>query len=103
MKLRDMVRKKKRKETVTEVPSIGNDEEKYPYGLQVRFEKEDLEKLEIDVKNLSIDDKVSIIAVADVTDISQHKSRDGERQGLSLQITKMDVRKKISLKTLKTK
>jgi len=99
MKLRDMVRKKRRPEPAPiEVPF---DEEKYPYGLQVRLETEDIEKLGINVKSFSIDDNVKIEAVAFVENLSQNKTRRGENKHMCLQITKMNVSKKKTLKDLK--
>jgi len=84
-----------------EVPTVGYDEEKYPYGLQVRLETEDIEKLGVSIKNFNVDDKVTITAVAYVESLSQNKTRRGENQHMCFQITKMDLKKRKSLKDVK--
>jgi len=92
MKLRDMIRTKKNSMMDRPV-EVSMDEERYPYGLQVRLESEEIEKLDIDIKKMSVDDKVKITAIAYVESVSQNKNRRGENKSLGLQITKMDVKK----------
>jgi len=98
MKLRDMTRKKK--STLNSMPEAtsGCDEERYPYGLQISLEKEAINKLGIDIKKLKINDKVTVTAIADIESIRQNKTRRGENQNLRLQITKMDIKQRKTLK-----
>lgn len=99
MKLRDMIRKKKSTSGSKPVPNI-DDDEKYPYGLRITLEKEDIGKLGIDIAKFGINDKVSITAVAKIESIRQNKTQRGEDQCLDLQIIKMDVRKRTTLKNV---
>lgn len=92
-KLRDMIRKiKPKSERVMEsMPDMP--EEQYSYGLRINLNDEELTKLEIDLKKLSIDDKIKIEAIAYVESLRQSKNRRGEDRNLELQITKMSIRK----------
>ena len=101
MQLRDMTRKKKAKPETAGAPTLPYDDsgEKYPYGLQIRLETEDLDKLGIDIESFSVNDKVSITAVAEITSLSSSKTRNDENQNMQLQITKMDIQ---TAKTLKS-
>jgi hypothetical protein len=90
-KLRDMVRKVKKKIPYPVEPDYPNDP--YPWGLRINLNGEELDKLDIKLKNLSVDDKIKIEAVAYVESIRQSKNRNGEDRNLELQITKMAVKK----------
>lgn len=93
MKLRDMIRKKKSASDITQVAETPYDEEKYPYGLRINLEEDEIDKLGIDLKNFNIDDKVKIVGVAYVESLRQNKTRHGENKSLGLQITKMELKK----------
>jgi len=91
-KLRDMIRKSKPKESYpVDVPEYPED--RYPWGLRINLNDEELTKLEIDLKKISVDDKIKIEAIAFVESIRQSKNRRGEDRNLELQITKMSIRK----------
>jgi preprotein translocase subunit YajC len=68
MKLVDMKLPKKTKaELKTECTPIGlDDEDCWPYGLQIRFEKEQIAKMP-EVAKLKVGDKVSVSGVGKVT------------------------------------
>jgi len=92
-KLRDMVRKKNKLSTV--MPDVARyDEEKYPYGLRISLEKEDIDKLDLNLKNINIDDEIKIEAVGYIESLRQNKTRRGEDKSLGIQITAMVLKKK---------
>lgn len=91
-KLRDMVRKARpEKSYPVEAPDMSV--ERYPWGLRLNLNNEELDKLGIKLKNLNVDDKIKIEAIAYVESIRQSKNKSGEDRNLELQITKMAVRK----------
>lgn len=91
-KLRDMVRKVRVEKRMTEaVPDMPD--ERYPWGLRLNLNSEELDKLDVKLKNLSVDDKIKIEAVAYVESMRQSKNRTGEDRNLELQITKMSLKK----------
>lgn len=65
------------------------DEEKFPYGLKLRFQKDELDKLP-SLKLYKIDDKIIITAEASVTEVSKRESTGGEDSyTVELQIEKI--------------
>jgi len=94
-KLRDMVRKKNKMSTMA-MPEVSSDydEEKYPYGLRISLEKEDIDKLDLNLKNINIDDEIKIEAVGYIESLRQNKTRRGEDKNLGIQITAMVLKKK---------
>ena len=96
-KLRDMVRKVRNKLSDVEVATTADEHyEKYPWGLRLNLNDEEITKLDLNIKNMSVDDMVKIEAVAYVESIRQSKNRRGEDRNIELQITKMSVKKKKS-------
>ncbi len=73
--------------------------EKYGYGLQVRLETEEINKLDIDLKKCRAGDEVMIYAKAKITEVEERETSDDRtgkmktRKGLRLQITNMDLKK----------
>ena len=65
------------------------DKEKYPWGLQLRFEKEQVEKLP-SLKDYKVGEKVKITAEATITEISIRETiKDDENYRVELQIEKI--------------
>lgn len=63
----------------------------YPYGLRVTLNKEQLTKMKIEVKDMTIGDKVSIQAVAKVVRMSESVGTYSDDKSIELQITKLSV------------
>jgi GGDEF domain-containing protein len=90
MELVDMKLPEKSKEETKDccAPCCG-DQEKYPWGLQLRFEKEQVEKLP-SLKEYKVGEKVKIIAEAIITEISIRETvKDDENYRVELQIEKI--------------
>jgi hypothetical protein len=89
----DMKRPKPKEEElmVNTVPeAIGY--ERYPWGLRITLQNEELEKLGFKPKDFKIDQDVTIKCEACVTGISENESTDGEaRKEVTLQIEKMEI------------
>jgi hypothetical protein len=92
MALVDMKRSKPKKETGKEMP-VTTGYDRYPWGLQFHLDTEELDKLGINIKNLEIDQQVTVNAQACVTSISMSESAGDrkERKSVSLQIEKLEL------------
>ena len=84
-----------KKEAVTAEPITGNSYyEKYPWGLRLTLNNEELKKLGMKIKNLEIDTVVSITAKALITSLSSDQNienKEGTRNRVELQITDLAV------------
>ncbi|MDB4871970.1 MAG: BcepC6B [Gemmatimonadales bacterium] len=92
MKLTDM-KLKPRKEGDAKVEStIVGDEPKYPWGLQVRLENEQLEKLGVD-KLPAVGTTVVLTARCEVCETGEYQAQKGEqeRRNVTLQITELGL------------
>lgn len=67
-----------------------SDTPEYPWGLSIRLEKEQLEKLSFNPG--SVGDKVIFVATAEVTSISKQDYKEGSEYDVSLQIQDMEVK-----------
>jgi len=82
---------------VTEAPCCVEESPKdhYPWGLELRLEREALEKLDIDIDDLSVGDVVGIKAMARVVGISDNERKYGDKteknQSLEIQIEEMGM------------
>ena len=87
----------------TAVPQLDVSGDKFPYGLRLSLEKEQVAKLP-QVKDFSVKDRVLITAEASVSEIRNFQ-RNGEEESysVSLQIEKMDVSRKKSIKEMSLK
>ena len=87
----------------TAVPQLDVSGDKFPYGLRISLEKEQVEKLP-QVKDFGVKDRVFITAEASVNEIRNYK-RNGEDESYSvvLQIEKMDISRKKSVKEMSLK
>lgn len=61
----------------------------YPWGLQINLEKESLEKLSMDLKDIGTELTFKIITT--VTDISQNLSESDSHKTMGIQITDMEL------------
>ena len=71
--------------------SMPKPESYYPYGLEVRLEKEELEKLGLDAGDFSVGDMVSVSGKAKVTNISTNEGENDESACVTLQLQQMAV------------
>lgn len=71
-------------------------EAKYPYGLKINLGNQEIEKLSIDVSEMSVGDEVAIVAKATVTDVSEREElMDGKPmvyRDCTLQIKEMALK-----------
>ena len=100
----NMIRKPKKtkRSTVAEVPY--EEKERYPYGLQISLETEDLKKLGLDAKDFEVQEKIKFTCKAEITNLSEHKEQpDRTRQNMNIQITDLEFNTLagLSLKQLK--
>jgi hypothetical protein len=63
----------------------------YPYGLRLTLNKDQLRKMKISPRDMTIGDKVEIEAMAKVVRISESYGPDDEDKSIELQITKLAV------------
>lgn len=86
----------KAKETIgLKEPSV-SDAPRYPYGICLNLEKETLKKLSIDVKDYKVGDKILIMAVGEISRLSQSASmnsgKSNEHQSMDIQLTAIGVK-----------
>jgi len=88
---------KKTKEELKEEMGMGmpepstKDQEQWPYGLKLDFEKEEVDKIP-SLKSLNVGDKVSIQAEASVIEVRVSERQGGEdRHNVCIQIEKVSV------------
>lgn len=66
----------------------GGDMPKYPWGLEIRLEDEELEKLKLGM--MPVGTEVTFIAKAAVTAVRENETEDGKDRCLTLQIRSME-------------
>lgn len=70
--------------------SMATDRPAYPWGLSVNLDDDCLEKLGIDIADLKVGGKMSLIAQVEVTSLSSNQSKgSAASQSVGLQITDM--------------
>lgn len=78
----------KRKADKSEGPELAkNTEDRYPYGLRIQLDKEDIDKLNIEMPDIG--EEKMILCKVKVTDLSQHESEDDKYKSIGMQITDM--------------
>ena len=94
MELIDLKRPKKKKGEDEKMPAMEGDGERYPYGLRITLEKEELDKLGIKPNDFDVGVTCSFQAEGKVEEISQRETtrEDSERKSISIQITKMAIK-----------
>jgi len=104
MKLVDLERPKKTKEELKKErqPINVTNEDRYPYGTCLRFEKEEIEKIQA-LETIKADQEVSITAtgfvkVVEVTDASAKSAYPRSRKSVEIQITQVAVEPKTNKK-----
>ena len=100
----NMIRKPKKtkRSTVGEAPY--QERERYPYGLQVNLESEELKKLGLNVTDFEVTEKVKFTCKAEITGLHSNKNEpNNERQNMNIQITDIEFNTLagLSLKQLK--
>jgi len=86
---------KQTKETSPEeVAPISTSDSEYPYGLEVRLEKESLAKLGMDVSDFSIGGTVDMVCQAEVTTLNESAGKGGDYSSISIQITDMALKQR---------
>lgn len=93
MKMVDMKRKKKKSKGNMKDTAASLNDEMYPYGLRVSLQRDEIKKLGIDLKNLDVGQKATLMATVEVSEIAEHKSSnmDEYSKRVELQITEMNV------------
>ena len=89
----DMKKPKKTKAEMKEENTIGcyDEGDKYPYGLQLRFEKDEIEKLS-SLKTIQAGDMVNIVAKGKVTEVRvTDKDKGKNRHSVEIQIQSIDI------------
>jgi len=102
MKLVDMkIKRKSKKERKESMGICYGEDDRWPYGLQLRFEKEQIEKLPT-LKKHEVGDKVYVYAEATVTAVRISERSDGDKDhSVELQVEKVMVEpKKKSVKDM---
>ncbi|MFA5152217.1 MAG: capsid staple protein [Clostridia bacterium] len=97
MELVDMkLPKKTEKELKTEcMPCKAGDQDRWPYGLQLRFEKEQMDKMPA-LKTYKVGDKVMVTAEATITGVRISERQGGkEDHSVELQIEKIACEPKV--------
>jgi len=65
---------------------------RYPYGLELNLEKDQLKKLGLSTKGRKVGEKGTIVAEYEISSISERQQQSGEdSQSMSLQITKLKI------------
>ena len=103
-KMVNMIRKPKKTKRSTTAEVSYEEKERYPYGLRISLESEELKKLGLNVKDFEVTEKVKFTAKAEITSLSSNKNEPNEeRQSMSIQITgiEFDLLAGLSLKQLK--
>lgn len=94
MALTDMKRPRPKKSDLKEMamPAMAEGD-RYPWGLQIRLEKDELEKLGVSAADFKIGQTVTIQAQGKVTSISSRESTGSEKamQDVAIQIEKVDL------------
>ena len=92
MKLVDMKQPKPKK--MDDSPTVGypsDSYDKYPYGLQIRLEKEQIDKIP-GLKNMKVGDKVMVHGAGKVTQVRMEERQEGkDSHTVEIQIEKVDV------------
>lgn len=93
MKLTDVTRKPKKVKTKASIPDAPMETEKYPYGLRIRLQSEEIKALGIDLSDMSLKQNLGIVANGFVSSLEQSEHFDvyaegrGEHKTLEIQIT----------------
>jgi glyceraldehyde-3-phosphate dehydrogenase/erythrose-4-phosphate dehydrogenase len=94
VELTDLALPKKTKKELKEdmAPSaIGSEGPKYPYGLQIRFEAEQIEKLP-QLEKVKIGEDVTIEAKGEVTEIRMNEQKEGKKKyTVEIQLKKVAI------------
>jgi len=105
MKLTDLKRTIKEPiEATMEAAPADMPTEVYPYGLQIRLGEDELTKLGIDVTELSVEEKVGVVANGYISELENSESFDQDskggktrkRQCLAIQLTGLALGKPVS-------
>lgn len=94
MALTDMKRPKPKKSEMDKMVQPAMVEgDRYPWGLRIRLEKDELEKLGVGAADFKIGQTVTIQAQGKVTSISSRESTGSEKamQDVAIQIEKVDL------------
>jgi len=100
MKLVDMKepKRKRDKNTTMEAP-MDYDREKYPYGLRLRLENEQIKKIK-GIKDFKVGDTVSVIGTGKITTIRISEDQKSNDHSIEIQLEKIAVSGKKALKDM---
>ena len=105
MKITDVkLPKKTTAEAKTDCQPVGyEDREQWPYGLQIRFEKEQIAKMP-EVAKLKVGDTVSVSGIGKVISVRMSERRGGkDDHSVEIQIEQVGVSSKKNLKDMNMK
>lgn len=87
--MKDMKKSGKEKNAPVPMGRSEDDKDKYPYGLQLRLEDDEIKKL--GCGDCQVGDEVHIMCIAKVTGKNSDDTTKGVRSSMSMQIQKMKV------------
>jgi hypothetical protein len=88
----DMKRPKPKKGTLTKQPEGATSSEEYPYGLRISFERQEIDKLDLDVSKLKMGQKCSISGEGEVQSISMSENKgEPDNKSISIQIKAIEI------------
>jgi hypothetical protein len=90
MKLVSMKRSKKDRKEMMKPTKLGGDD--YSYGLRIRLEKDDLDKLGMKPGDFTVGDYFDVSADCCVTSVSQSASSDHNSHNVELQIERLGMK-----------
>ena len=93
MKLVDLKRPKKTKKELGKdsVPSTGPDEDQYPWGLRLNFDKAEIDKIKA-LKGIPAGAKVKVTAIGKVVEVSiTDRTNNNNRHRVEIQLQKVGI------------
>lgn len=91
MKLTDMKRSKKERESKMEACKIGPSSDEYGYGLCVRLDEQDLKKLGLKPSSFDVGDEVEIEATGVIKALRQDKGTSFDSSSVEIQIQSIGI------------
>ncbi len=92
MAFKDMKLTKREAKKLVPVEATSADRPKYPWGLQITFDRESLKKLGKSVDDFDVGQRVTFVCIAKVTSLSKRDNESGEgSQDVTLQIQKINM------------
>jgi hypothetical protein len=82
---------KKKQGEATKTPSVNEVQDQWPYGLQLRFESEQVDKLP-QLEKMEIGERVMVNGIGEVTSIRMSEKKQGKKDwSVEIQIQKIGI------------